>query len=235
MPAPTVRYEWTNGWGGATTSAGTITDLSGNGNNGTVNNMTTSNNWLSTHSGGMIQIDNTSVNGTKSVLTPSGITHSNTYSVSIGFQFIQMNGYPNIICGAYASSTHDWWVGWNTTNGLFQYSRNGVAYLSASTTPVANYYYIVGISNNYFTNTSVFNIYFMPQNGYSFSKDTVSMSNAYQASTAGRVGICKYGGYNDIYTPYLRVGHFLWWNGAALTDSEHDTVANLYKLKYRGY
>jgi len=235
MPIPTVRYEFTKGWGGVTTSGGTITDLSGNGNTGTVTGMTTSANWLPTHRGGMLHIDNASVSGGKSVATPASITHSDTYSVSIGFQFISMNGYPNIICGAYAGSTHDWWFGWNSTNGVFQYSRNSVTYTSASTTPGVNTTYIVGVSNNYFTNTAVFNIYYLPLGAYSFTKDTVSVSNAYPASTAGRVGICKYGGYAEYYQPNIRVGHFLWWNGAALTNAEHDTVADLYKLKYLGY
>jgi hypothetical protein len=234
MPAPTVRYEFTNGWGGATTSAGTMTDLSGNGNTGTVVGMTTNSNWLTNHRGGMLHIDNASVNGGKSVLTPSSITHSNTYSVSIGIQYITMQGYPNIICGAYASSTHDWWIGWNTPGAAFTFRRNGVV-LDATTIPAVNGTYIVGISNNSFTNTGVFNIYSLPSAAYSFTKETVTVSAAYPASTAGRIGICKYGGYTDFYQPNIRVGHFLWWNGAALTNAEHDTVADLYKLKYLGY
>jgi hypothetical protein len=30
----------------------------------------------------------------------------------------------------------------------------------------------------------------------------------------------------------IQLGHVLWWNGTALTDEQHNTVASAYKAKY---
>ena len=234
MPAPTIRYDFTQGYGAsALTSFNTsIPDLSGNGNNGTVNNMTADANWLGSFRSGMLDINNTTNTSGKTIQC-ANITHQNDYSIHIGIQTGPsgaMVGNPCIICGAYASSTHDWWVGWNDTYGPMRYSRNGTAVLSASSYGyTANTFYMVAVTNDFTGGGagSIFKIY--RANG---TDGATATSGTFAASTAGRVGICKYGGFNDNYQSAIRLGHFMFWNGSRLTETEHDDIARRYYLKY---
>jgi hypothetical protein len=233
MPAPTIRYDFTQGYGGsAISSGGTIPDLSGNGNNGTINNMTANSNWLANFRGGMLDLNNTTNTSGKTIQC-ANITHQNDYSVHIGFATGPsgaMVGYPCIICGAYAYSSHDWWLGWNDTYGPMRYSRNGVGVLSSSAYGyTSNTFYMVGITNDYTGGGagSKFKIY--KANG---TDGATATGGPYAASTAGRVGICKYGGFSDNYQSAIRLGHFMFWNGSRLTEAEHDDIARRYFLKY---
>ncbi len=226
MPAPTVRYEFTQGYGANALQGATIPDLSGNGNTGTVNNINSSE-WLPSSFAGLLKMNNQSNTGNKTILCPSGITHGNDFSVHIGFQWVQMNGFPCVITGGYGYGTHDWWIGANTLGDYVRFSRNGVGLLSSTTTMVNNAYYMIGAVNNYTANTTIFKIW------RAAGLDTVTTTSAaYPMNTAGRVGICKYGGYTDNFTPNINIGHFLWWNNAALSSSELDDISNRYKHKY---
>ena len=230
MPAPTIRYDFTQGYGG---SVGfTIPDLSGNGNTGTINNMTPDSNWLGMFRGGMLDLNNTTNTSGKTIQCPN-ITHQNDYSVHIGFctgPSGAMVGNPCMICGAYAEGSHDWWIGWNDTYGPMRYSRNGTAVLSASSYGYsANTFYMVAVTNDFTGGGagSKFKIY--RANG---TDGATATGGPYAASTAGRVGICKYGGFSNNYQSAIRLGHFMFWNGSRLTAAEHDDIARRYYLKY---
>ena len=233
MPVPTIRHEFTQGYGGsAITNGNTIPDLSGNGNTGTINNMTATSNWLGNFRGGMLDLNNTTSTSGKTIQC-ANITHQNDYSIHIGIQTGPngaMAGSPCIICGAYASSTHDWWIGWNTSGGAMIYSRNGtVATSSSSYGNLSNTFYMIALTNDFTGGGagSIFKIYRV--NG----TDGAAISGGpYAASTAGRIGICKYGGFTDSYQSAIRLGHFMFWNGSRLTATEHDDIARRYFLKY---
>jgi hypothetical protein len=232
MPAPTIRYDFTQGYGGSVGS--TIPDLSGNGNTGTINNMTPNSNWLGMFRGGMLDLNNTTNTSGKTIQC-ANITHQNDYSVHIGFCTSSnsggaMVGNPCIICGAYASSTHDWWIGWDNSFESMRYSRNGTAVLSASSYGgTSNVFYMVAVTNDFTGGGagSIFKIY--RANG---TDGATATGGPYAASTAGRVGICKYGGFTDNYQSAIRLGHFMFWNGSRLTAAEHDDIAKRYYLKY---
>ena len=232
MPAPTIRYDFTQGYGGSVGS--TIPDLSGNGNTGTINNMTPNSNWLGMFRGGMLDLNNTTNTSGKTIQC-ANIAHQNDYSVHIGFCTSAnsggaMVGNPCIICGAYASSTHDWWIGWNNSFEAMRYSRNGTAVLSASSYGgTSNVFYMVAVTNDFTGGGagSIFKIY--RANG---TDGATATGGPYAASTAGRVGICKYGGFSDNYQSAIRLGHFMFWNGGRLTEAEHDDIARRYYLKY---
>lgn len=230
MPVPTIRYDFTQGYGGSRGS--TIVDLSGNGNTGTINNMTVNSNWLAMFRGGMLDLNNTTNTSGKTIQC-ANIAHQDDYSVHIGIQTGPsgaMVGSPCIICGAYASSTHDWWIGWNASGEAMRYSRNGVGVLSSSSYGnTANTFYMVAVTNDFTGGGagSIFKIY--RANG---TDGATATGGPYAASTAGRVGICKYGGFNDNYQSAIRLGHFMFWNGSRLTAAEHDDIARRYFLKY---
>lgn len=230
MPAPTIRYEFTQGYGGSVGS--TIPDLSGNGNTGTINNMSPNINWEGIYRGGMLNMDNTTNTSGKTIQC-ANIAHQNDFSVHIGFSTGPnggMVGFPCIICGAYASSTNDWWIGWNATGESMRFSRNGTAVLSTSATgTVLSTFYMVAVTNDYTGGGagSVFKIY------KSNASETVTATGGpYAMSTAGRVGICKYGGFTDNYQSAIKLGHFMFWNGSRLSATEHDDIARRYYLKY---
>jgi len=232
MPAPTIRYEFTQGYG-ASQGLGSIPDLSGNGNTGTINNMTNGN-WWGAYRGGMLDINNTTNTSGKTILCPN-IAHQNDFSVHIGFSTGEtatgaMTGYPCIVCGAYAYGANDWWIGWNDTYGPMRFSRNGTGVLSASSYGYTqNTFYMVAVTNDYTGGGagSIFKIY--RANG---TDGATATGGPYAMSTAGRVGICKYGGYTDNFQSAIRIGHFMFWNGSRLSATEHDDIARRYYLKY---
>jgi hypothetical protein len=49
--------------------------------------------------------------------------------------------------------------------------------------------------------------------GNSYTSSTIG---AYAASTAGIIGIGKYGGYNNTYMPRIALGHYHFWSGTGL-------------------
>jgi hypothetical protein len=233
MPAPTIRHEFTQGYGGsAITSGGTIPDLSGNGNTGIVNNMTATSNWLGNFRGGMLDLNNTTNTSGKTIQC-ANITHQNDYSIHIGIQTGPsgaMVGFPCIICGAYNGGGNDWWLGWNTSGEAMRYARNQVSVISSSSYGnLSNTFYMVALTNDFTGGGagSIFKIY--RANG---TDGATATGGPYAASTAGRVGICKYGGWTDNFQSAIRLGHFMFWNGSRLTEAEHDDIARRYYLKY---
>jgi hypothetical protein len=233
MPAPTIRHDFTQGYGGSAITNGlTIPDLSGNGNTGILNNMTATSNWLGNFRGGMLDLNNTTNTSGKTIQC-ANITHQNDYSIHIGIQTGPsgaMVGFPCIICGAYNGTGNDWWIGWNTSGDAMRYSRNGVVVTSASSYGnLSNTFYMVAVTNDFTGGGagSIFKIY--RANG---TDGATATGGPYAASTAGRVGICKYGGWTDNFQSAIRLGHFMFWNGSRLTEAEHDDIARRYYLKY---
>jgi len=233
MPAPTIRHDFTQGYGGSAITNGlTIPDLSGNGNTGILNNMTATSNWLGNFRGGMLDLNNTTNTSGKTIQC-ANITHQNDYSIHIGIQTGPsgaMVGAPCIICGAYNGAGNDWWIGWNTSGDAMRYSRNGVGVTSASSYGnLSNTFYMVAVTNDFTGGGagSIFKIY--RANG---TDGATATGGPYAASTAGRVGICKYGGWTDNFQSAIRLGHFMFWNGSRLTATEHDDIARRYYLKY---
>jgi hypothetical protein len=233
MPAPTIRYDFTQGYGASALTAfnTSIPDLSGNGNNGTVNNMTADANWLGSFRCGMLDINNTTNTSGKTILCPN-ITHQNDYSIHIGIQTGPsgaMVGFPCIICGAYNGSGNDWWLGWNSSGEAMRYSRNGSAVLSSSSYGnLSNTFYMVAITNDFSGSGALSRFKIYRANG----TDGATVTTGLAASSAGRVGICKYGGWTDNFQSAIRLGHFMFWNGSRLTETEHDDIARRYYLKY---
>ena len=111
-----------------------------------------------------------------------------------------------------------------------RYARNQVSVISSSSYGnLSNTFYMVALTNDFTGGGagSIFKIY--RANG---TDGATATGGPYAASTAGRVGICKYGGWTDNFQSAIRLGHFMFWNGSRLTAAEHDDIARRYYLKY---
>lgn len=225
-PTPTVRYDFTLGYGGNAASA---IDLSGNSYNGTATNFDIGTNWLPNEKSGVVKIPNTS-SSVMYILGPN-ITHNDIYSVSMGFMFESVvSGSTNQIVGAgtTAVDTDKWHLAVYESGGTYaiQYYRanSGGSSTVYSTFDLAlNTWYIVGVTNN--TSSAVFKVW-KPAS----SVENVTITNGYTAAGAGRIKVGR--AFTSYYGANMRLGHFMWWNGTALTGTEHDTVASAYKAKY---
>ena len=234
-PTPTVRYDFTLGYGGNTASA---IDVSGNSYNGTATNFDIGANWLPNEKSGVVKIPNTSTSNMY-ILGPN-ITHSNIYSVSMGFMVESVvSNSTNEIAGAGISTndTEKWSLAYYTSStGAIQYFRGTT---SSSSTYYSNFgltlntWYMVGITNDTTSTgsnpygSSIFKVW-KPGS----SVENVAINYGYVAAAAGRIKVGKPGVMNFNYGAGMRLGHFMWWNGTALTDAQHETVASAYKAKY---
>lgn len=221
---PTIRYEWTQGYGGQKLLGN---DLSGNGYNANMFGFT-SNDYYPLENSGLIKLNNSTCNGTYYITTPLNPS-VNEYSFFMGFRLdaIQNSGCFNaeIFTGAYAFSTHDWWCGIQGTTIIF--SRNGNL-ISTGITAVVGRYYIIGLGNIFVQGTGAFGLWDSAGNSY-----TSSTIGAYAASTAGIIGIGKYGGFANTYMPRITLGHYHFWSGTGLSLTEITNLKNQYRMKYR--
>ncbi len=235
-PTPTVRYDFTLGYGGNAASA---IDTSGNSNNGTATNFNIGTNWLPNEKSGVVKIPNTSASNMH-ILGPN-IAHNNIYSVSMGFmvESVVVNS-TNEIAGAGVSTndTEKWCLAFYTsgTNYAIQYFR---ATSGSSATYYTNFglalntWYIVGITNDTTSTaldpygSSIFKVW-KPAS----SVENVAINYGYAAGAAGRIKVGKAGVQVFNYGAGMRLGHFMWWNGTALTNTQHEAVASAYKAKY---
>ncbi len=235
-PTPTVRYDFTLGYGGNAASA---IDTSGNSNNGTATNFNIGTNWLPNEKSGVVKIPNTSTSNMY-ILGPN-ITHSNIYSVSMGFMVESVvSNSTNEIAGAgeTTNDTEKWSLAFYDSGGSYalQYFRgtsNQTSTYYSNFGLALNTWYIVGITNDttssgsYPYGYSIFKIW-KPAS----SVENVSINYGYAAGAAGRIKVGKPRVMTFNYGAGMRLGHFMWWNGTALSDSQHETVATAYKAKY---
>jgi hypothetical protein len=135
---PTLRYEWTQGYGGQKLLGN---DLSGNNYNANMYGFGSSD-YYPVENGGLIKLNNLSCNGSYYMTTPINPS-VNEYSFFMGFRLdaIQNSGCFNaeIFTGAYAFSTHDWWCGIQGTTIIF--SRNGNLISTGITAVIGRFIY----------------------------------------------------------------------------------------------
>lgn len=234
-PTPTVRYDLTLGYGG---NAALARDLSGNGYDGTATNFNIGTEWLPNQKSGIVNISNDS-SSNKYILGPN-ISHNNIYSVSMGFMVESVVNYStNELAGAGISTndTQKWAISfYHNGNYAMQYFRGTE---SSTSTYYSNFnlalntWYIVGITNDTTSTTpnpygsSIFKIW-KPGS----TVENVAINYGYAAANAGRIKVGKASIMNFNYGANMKLGHFMWWNGTALTDAQHETIASAYKAKY---
>lgn len=192
--------------------------------NGTANNLGTSF-WYPSKLGGMVFLNNTTgYNPGLGKTITTGYNTGNGYSAVLAWEFVSANlTYgADIVMGAYASSTHDWWVG--HSGGNYLYSRNGTT-LTSTLTPTAGRRYIAAVVNDYSGNSSYFGIWDSAGNSYT------TTGTGLQQSTAGVVGIGKYGGFNDNYLPNIYVGDF-WYTNGTYSSSDMVSIKDSFKARY---
>lgn len=225
----TARYTFAPGLSYNPASSTTVRNVAEIGvANGTANNLGTSY-WYPNKLGGMVFINNVGgYNPGAGKTITTGYNTGNAFSAVIAWEFVSANlTYgADIIMGAYASSTHDWWVGVTgySTTQPYWFSRNGVGYTS-TLVPTAGRRYIAAVGNDYTGNTGYFGIWDSAGNSYTTTTTGV------QLSTAGVVGIGKYGGYVDNYMPNIYVGDF-WYTNAFVGSTYLLQVKNSIKPRY---
>ena len=162
--------------------------------------------------GGMVHLNNTTgyKPGTGCYILGGG-NYSATYgttefTIIISWEYVTSNTTygADIIMGAYAGSSHDYWIG---TSGYgasaYQFFRNGSG-VSSGITPVAGRRYIAMINNSAYSNAGYFAIY--SSAGESYVNTSIGGVNL---STAGSPALGKYGGWNDNYLPNVLIGDWL--------------------------
>ena len=162
--------------------------------------------------GGMVHLNNTTgyKPGTGCYILGGG-NYSATYgttefTIIISWEYVASNTTygADIIMGAYAGSSHDFWIG---TSGYgpapYIFSRNGSG-VSSGITPVAGRRYIAMVNNSAYYNTGYFAIY--SSAGESYVNTSIGGVNL---STAGNPALGKYGNFNDNYLPRVLIGDWV--------------------------
>jgi len=217
---PDVWYDFSMGYGGNVPIA---RDLTGNGNHGTLNNLSSS--WLPSSYGGMMNLDNTTAynpGAGKSIVLPTLSTNSyGWYSFIIGFELgnYSLQSGASIIVGAYNYSSHDWWFGLNG-NGYFSLSRNGSTIAFNSQVPQIGRRYIVRLASDHVG----YNVNIADNTGVTWGQSAFVGA---LASTAGNVGIGKYGNYVDNFLGNIKLGFFMYYSG--------DNAGNVYQSEFYRY
>ena len=158
--------------------------------------------------GGMVYLNNTTgynPGAGKYIYYPTFVPASEfTYIISWEYVASNTTYGADIIMGAYASSTHDYWVG---TSGYgaspYIFSRNGSG-VSSGITPVAGRRYIAMVNNSAYFNTGYFYIY--SSAGESYGNAAIGGVNL---NTAGNPALGKYGNFNDNYLPRVLIGDWV--------------------------
>jgi len=207
-------------------------DVSGNGVVGTAYQL--SSEYYPWKCGGMIYLNNTTgYNPTpgqgKTIYLNIGT--SNNFTFIVGWEYIASNlTYgADIIAGAYALSTHDWWIGQYSYSATqpYQFLRNGASsIISLGTAPVAGRRYIAVIGNNYAGNTGYF--YLFDSAGNSYSNTSIG---GLATNTAGNIALGRYGQQNvDNYMPRCYYGDAIYSNTYLSTTA---ALAIKDQIKYR--
>ena len=162
--------------------------------------------------GGMVHLNNTTgYNPGAGKYILGGGNYSATYgttefTIIISWEYVASNTTygADIIMGAYAGSSHDFWIG---TSGYgpsaYIFSRNGSG-VSSGITPVAGRRYIAMINNSQYYNSGYFAIY--SSSGQSYVNTGIGGVNL---TTSGSPALGKYGGWNDNYLPNVLIGDWL--------------------------
>ena len=157
--------------------------------------------------GGMVHLNNTTgyKPGTGCYILGGGNYYSE-FTFIISWEYVASNTTygADIIMGAYAGSSHDYWIG---TSGYgasaYQFFRNGSG-VSSGITPVAGRRYIALISNNAASNTGYFYLY--SSAGQSYSNAAIG---GVALNTSGSPALGKYGAFNDNYLPNVLIGDWV--------------------------
>ena len=256
-PNPTIRYDLTLGYGA---NANLIRDLSGNSNNGTASGSTSvygsssipyviSDNWSPNQKSGVLDLTNSGDFIVYSnIVGPAGLTNSDTWSLNIAFLVKSFYSAPNnadnaIIGMSYPDNQTN--VEYDRWSLSFHYPYNGyhtlgfqASDISGSTGVLSTYsislnkWYMVGLTNDYAGaptyGSTIFKIW-KPD----AAVENVSVPYSRKASVnSDKLLIARqiYGFAQSAAS--IKLGHVLWWNGTALTDAQHNTVASAYKAKY---
>jgi hypothetical protein len=158
--------------------------------------------------GGMVHLNNTTGYnpGAGKYIYASSFAPASNFTYIISWEYVASNTTygADIIMGAYASSTHDYWIG---TSGYgasaYQFFRNGTG-VSSGITPVAGRRYIALISNNAASNTGYFYLY--SSAGQSYSNAAIG---GVTLNTSGSPALGKYGAFNDNYLPNVLIGDWV--------------------------
>ena len=136
-------------------SAGDFLDVSGNGIVGTAYQL--SSEYYPWKCGGMVYLNNTTgYNPTpgqgKTIYLNIGT--SDNFTFIVGWEYVASNlTYgADIIAGAYANSTHDWWIGQYSFSASqpWQFLRNGASNIATlGTAPVSGRRYIAVVGNSF--------------------------------------------------------------------------------------
>jgi len=211
-------------------SAANFLDVSGNGVVGTAYQV--SNEYYPWKFGGMVYLNNTTgynptTGNGKTIYLNIGT--SNTFTFIVAWEYVASNlTYgADIIAGAYANSTHDWWIGqlgYNST-AAYRFSRNGTGYTLGGA-PVAGRRYIAVVGNNSTTNS-----------GYYYLFDSAGNSNSDTSiggvalNTAGKIALGRYGEHgHDNYMPRCYYGDAIYSSTYLSTTA---AIAIKDQIKYR--
>jgi hypothetical protein len=210
-------------------STSNFLDVSGNGVVGTAYSI--SNEYYPSKYGGMIYLNNTTGyqptqgNG---LTVNLAVSTSNEITFIVAWEYVASNlTYgADIIAGAYAGSTHDWWIGQTgySSSQPYWFSRNGTGY-TLGIAPVVGRRYIAVVGNSSSTNAGYF--YLFDSAGNSYSNTSIG---GVQLSTAGPIALGKYGGWNDNYMPRCYFGDAIYSNTYLSTTA---ALAIKDKIKYR--
>lgn len=245
---PLVRYDFTEGYGGQVPIGRNLQGASYNAN---LSAGFTSSDYKPNEYAGVLHFNNPSCDGTASA-TPYSMTvntpNVNNYSFFMGFTLEAILGGScggsEIFTGSYDGNAHDWWCGLN--GGQLVFSRNGNT-LSTGIYPTVGNRYIIGGSNYYIASggssgssgtsgtagtggaTGYGVICIWGTDGTSY---TTTDNIGRPASTAGILGIGKYGGYLNTFLVRIKLGHYHYWSSEALVISNFTNLKNQYKAKY---
>lgn len=210
-------------------STSNFLDVSGNGVIGTAYQL--SSQYYPWKCGGMIYLNNTTGyqptqgNGLTANLN---VSTSNEITFIVVWEYVASNlTYgADIIAGAYAGSTHDWYIGQASYSATqpYQFFRNGTG-VTLGTAPVAGRRYIAVVGNSYSTNAGYF--YLFDSAGNSYNNTAIG---GVQLSTAGTISLGKYGGWNDNYMPRCYYGDAIYSSTYLSTTA---ALAIKDKIKYR--
>jgi len=180
--------------------------------------------------GGMVYLNNTTgYNPGAGKYILSGGVYNSEFTFIFSWEYVASNTTygADIITGAYAGSTHDYWVG---TSGYgaspYIFSRNGSG-VSSGITPVAGRRYIAMVSNSASTNTGYFAIYSSASESY-----VNTGIGGVTLNTSGSPALGKYGGWNDNYLPRVLIGDWiLSWAPGSFTYTDANKILQSLKPK----
>lgn len=212
-------------------STSNFLDVSGNGAVGTAYSV--SNEYYPWKCGGMVYLNNTTgYNPTQGngLTINLNVGTSDNFTFIVGWEYVASNlTYgADIIAGAYALSTHDWWIGQYSYSASqpWQFLRNGASNIATlGTAPVSGRRYIAVVGNSFSTNAGYF--YLFDSAGNSYSNTAIG---GLAMNTAGTISLGKYGGWNDNYMPRSYYGDAIYSSTYLSTTA---ALAIKDQIKYR--